>query len=375
MATLFQFPYRTVAEISIRNLLRNLSTIRAISRREVIPVVKADAYGHGMVPIARALVERGSCSQLAVATLEEGIELRKKLGGGGLQILVLSGFIPHLLDAFLRYRLTPVIHSLYHLESLVHKPKLPELHLKIDSGMHRLGLMESEIPRAMELLLKMKVKLKGICSHYAESEKQLSAFTTQQLASFESIVVSFQEKKLLQTDAILHIGNSGAILREKLGITNAVRPGLTLMGISPNPQLAKSDDLVPVLQWKSRILCFKKIGRGDTVGYGRTYKAKRQERIALIPIGYADGYPRLLSNLGEVLVGGKRAKVKGRVSMDLTAIDVTGISDIAEGSLVTIIGGSGKDRVSATDIANWARTIPYEILCGISGRVQRLYLE
>lgn len=374
MATLIPFPYRTVAEISVPSLIKNLVTLRSLSRCEVIPVVKADAYGHGMVPVAKALVQRASSHTLAVATLEEAIELRKRVPG--IQtILVLSGFLPHQIDAYTRYRLIPIIHSLYHLRTLQGRKTLPELHLKIDTGMHRLGIPMKQLPEAIKVLEKLPVKLSGVASHFAESESALSAYTDQQLAEFETAVQELRGRRLVHTDAKIHIANSGGILRHKLGSSVAVRPGLSLYGVSPNPRLSHSNDLVPVLEWKTRVLCLKDIARGETVGYGRTYKAKRKEKIAILPIGYADGFPRLLSNAGEVLIQGKRAPIRGRVSMDMIAVDVTHLPGIKEGGLATLIGQSGKDRMTAWEIALWAQTIPYEIFCGISPRVPRVYLD
>lgn len=371
---LVQFPYRTVAEISIPALLKNLVTLRTHCRKEVIPVVKADAYGHGMVPIAKALVSRGSCHTLSVATLEEAIELRKKIPYA-ISILVLSGFYPHQIEAFIKYRLTPVIHSLTHLKSLLNRKVVPDFHLKVDSGMHRLGLLPEEIPEAIKTLEKLEMKLSGLATHFAESENTISTFSDEQIHVFQDILRELREKRLLHTDAKIHIGNSGAILRDKLDGSVAVRPGIALYGISPNPRLPLSDDLVPILSWKTRVLTVKNLKAKDTVGYGRTYTLKKKEKIAVVAIGYADGFPRLLSNEGEVLLQGKRVPIRGVVSMDLMTIDCSSVGNVKDGSVVTLIGGDSKNRITAWDLANWSRTIPYEILCGISMRVPRLYLD
>ena len=374
MATVFQFPYRTVVEISIPALLKNLHLLRGACRMEVIPVVKADAYGHGMVMISKALVKRGGCQMCAVATLEEGMELRKAMSHSA-QILVLSGFMPHQLDAYLKYRLIPVVHHLGHLKALSDRRNLPELHLKIDSGMHRLGLLPDEVPEAARLLEKMGQKLAGIASHFAESENPLSGFSDKQGQLFEEAVQVFREQRLLQTDARIHVANSGGILRTKCGSSNAVRSGIALYGISPNPRLARADDLLPILKWKARVLYTKRIPKGGTIGYGRTYRAKREETVALVNIGYADGFPRLLSNRGHVLIHGRRAPVRGIVSMDMIAVGVHHIPGVKEGSLVTLLGESGREKIDAWDVAHWAQTIPYEILCGISPRVPKLYVD
>ena len=374
MGTLFQFPYRTVAEVSIRAIIKNLVTLRSLSQKEIVPVVKADAYGHGILPVSKALVSRGSCHSLCVATLEEAIELRKKIPYA-ISIWVLSGFLPHQLEAYLKYRLTPVIHSLNHLKSLLNHHKLPELHLKLDTGMNRLGLLPDEMPEAYLTLQRIGIKLAGFATHFAESESTVSKFTEHQIETFNAIYQELGHRKLLQTDAKIHISNTGGIFRKKLGVSYSVRPGIGLYGISPNPRLPYSDELVPALSWKARVISVKNIQPKDTVGYGRTYTAKRKEKIAIVSVGYADGVPRLLSNEGAVILGGKKANIRGRVSMDLLAVDCTGTHSVKEGSLVTLLGKEGKHSISAWDLANWARTIPYEILCGISPRVPRIYLD
>lgn len=373
MATLYQFPYRTFAEISLSSLIKNLVTLRTLSKKEIIPIVKADAYGHGMVPVSKALVSRGSCHTLAVATLEEAIELRKKIPYA-ISIIVLSGYWPHQAEAFVKFRLIPVIHSLNHLKSLQLRKTLPDIHLKIDTGMHRLGILPSELPEAMQLLTKMNIKLSGLGTHFAESDKSTSSFTDEQLNLFEEVYRELQDRKLLHTDAKIHLANSSAILRGKLGSSLSVRPGLSLYGVSPNPQLKGSELLTPILTWKARVMTSKLLRRGETVGYGRTYAAKKAEKISIVSIGYADGYPRALSNHGFVILNGKKVAVRGRVSMDLIAVDSTGL-DVRDGSQVVLIGTDRRQQITANELAQWADTIPYEILCGISSRVPRIYLD
>lgn len=374
MGTIFQFPYRTVAEVNLRSLVKNLYTLRSESGKEILPVVKADAYGHGMVSVGKALVNRGSCRMLLVATLEEAVTLREQLGAG-VQIVVLSGFFPHQIDAYLKYQIIPMIHSLTHLKSLMGRKELPELHLKIDSGMHRLGVTLDQIDETLKIVDKLPVKLSGIASHFAESEDLTSKFTDKQVSEFEGVLERFRDKRLLTTDARIHLGNTGGLLRKKFSQSNAVRPGLGLYGLSPNSNLPHSKNLVPVLDWKTRILSIKSVPSGNSIGYGRTYTAKKREKIAILPIGYADGYPRLLSNRAHVLVNGRKSPVRGRVSMDLIAIDITMVPGVREGQAVTLIGTLGKHSLTGWDLARWAETIPYEIFCGISPRVPRIYLD
>ena len=373
MGVIFQFPYRTVAEISLGALVKNLYTLRGSSQREVIPVVKANAYGHGMIPVARVLISRGGCHMVAVATLEEAMELRHRLPHR-VGILVLSGFVPHQVDAYCRYHLIPIIHSLNHLKSLRGRDTLPLIHLKLDTGMNRLGIKESELGEAMRVLEEVKVKLAGLATHFAESEVS-SDFTDLQLNRFESMRRELGDRRLLNTDVKVHVGNSGAILRGKLGSSVAVRPGLSLYGISPNPELKNSSSLIPVMEWKTRVLTLKDLSKGESVGYNRDYVASGDERIALLPVGYADGIPRLIAEHGYVLAKGKRLPFRGRVSMDLIAVDATHVSDLREGEVVTLLGTDGGETLTIWDFAHWARTIPYEVFCNISPRVVRVYLD
>lgn len=373
MATLYQFPYRTVAEISLSSLIKNLVSLRMVSKREVIPVVKADAYGHGMLAVSKALVTRGSCHTLAVATLEEAIELRKKIPYA-ISIIVLSGFYPHQAEAYVKYRLIPFIHSLNHLKSLQLRKTLPDIHLKIDTGMHRLGILPHEVNDSVEILNRMGVKLSGLGTHFAESDKSTSSFTDHQIKVFEEVLSEFKLQKCLHTDAKIHCTNSAGILRGKFGSSIAIRPGLSLYGVSPNENLTGSDSLIPVLSWKARVVASKEIKKGDSVGYGRTYRAKKKEQISILSVGYADGLLRSLSNKGFVLLNGKRVPIRGRVSMDLTAVDSTGL-EVKDGAQVILIGKDKKNKIGALELAQWAGTIPYEIFCSLSNRVSRVYLD
>jgi alanine racemase len=369
-AAVVPFPYRTVAEISLRAILKNLHVLRGETGKEVLPVVKADAYGHGMVPVVRALVNRGAVRMVCVANLDEALELRRRFPQLG--ILVLSGFFPHQIDAYVRYRITPLVHTLAHLQSLVGRAKLPDVHLKVDSGLRRLGIQPEELHAALQAVERMGTKLSGIATHFADGEDIRSDFVDRQIEVFEAALAQFRERKLLHTDARIHVANSGGALRKKLSVSTAVRPGIALYGSAPHPRWR--DLLVPALTWKTRILALKQLKKGDTVGYGRTYRAKKREKVAVLPIGYADGYRRAFSGRGEVLLGGKRVPVRGRVSMDLVTVDVTGLS-VREGAEAILIGKVGKESIFAEELADWADTIAYEIFCGISSRVPRIYLD
>lgn len=364
-------PDRTSVEISLSALLQNLEWLRSRCGREIIPVVKADAYGHGTVPIARALVERGGCRALAVATLDEALELRHNVAGCA--VIVLSGFLPDRLDAYRRHRLTPVVFSLEHLRALAGRTDLPDVHLKVDTGMNRLGLRREQMGEALGLLEQLGIRLAGVATHLAESENADPTFTAQQLEAFDAWLAELRSRRLLAPQARVHAGNSAAILGERLGLTTAVRPGLALYGVAPGRGMAGTEELVPVLRWSARVIDVKELAPGDSVGYGRTYVAPARVRMATLSVGYADGYPRSASNRGHVLLGGERAPVIGTISMDLMAVDCSRIEGVRAGSRATLIGEDGALRLSAWDIAGWTETIAYEVLCGISARVTRVH--
>lgn len=337
---------------------------------EVIAVIKADAYGHGLVPVARALVHRGSAECLAVATLEEAIEIRKKLSE--VEILVLSSFFPHQIEAYLKHRVSVMVHSLTSLKSLMGQTRLPALHLKIDTGMNRLGIKCDEVSEAAKVLSRLPEKLAGLATHFAESERVSSRFTLEQIERFEG--ARSQLAKWIASDARIHLANSGGILRGTLGPATAVRAGLSLFGLLPLPT-EDSADMSAVLEWKTRVLSLKVVNAGESIGYGRSYPATQKRQVAILPVGYADGLPRRMTNVGDVLIFGKRARIVGVISMDLTAVDVTNIPGVREGTTVTIIGTQGTETISAWEIARHSQTIAYEVLCGISSRVPRLYYE
>lgn len=354
-------------------MVRNLVALRNLSEKEVIPVIKADAYGHGLFPVARALVSRGCTELLAVATLEEALEIRKRLSSVG--ILVLSGFFPHQIEAYIKNHIIPVIHSLNQLRAMTGRTRIPTYHIKIDTGMSRLGIPFDEIDEVIRIVQRLPDKISGLATHLSESERVSSRFSDEQIATFEAVYRRLLEARVVNTDARIHVANSGGIFNKKLGPATAVRAGLSLFGVSPNEALSTEGLIHPILEWKTRVLSLKDIPAGTSVGYNRTYRSKRGERLAILPVGYGDGYPRLLSNCGEVLVFGKRAPVRGIVSMDLIAIDVTHIPNVKEGTSATLLGKNGKDELGAWELARWAKTIPYEIFCGLSTRVPRLYFE
>ncbi|MGH7774395.1 MAG: alanine racemase [Candidatus Binatia bacterium] len=340
---------------------------------KILSMVKANAYGHGAPEVARILAEEGS-DGFGVATLEEGIELRNS--GISSPILVLAGFYPEQFDELLQNNLTPAIcepELLRHLERLARSRNVSlKFHLKVDTGMGRIGFLPSEIDSWLPELGKLKaLKLEGVYSHFSETEGVERRYSQRQVDLFRQVL-----RRLHSADydaPLIHMAKSAGVIAFPSSHFTMVRPGLMLYGIYPSTKMVKQVTLKPVLSWKTRILQLKKVPKGSSISYGQTFKTKRDSRVGTLPLGYADGYHRLLSNRGAVLVRGKRAPIVGRICMDLTMIDVTDIGDVKQGDEVVLLGNQGEETISADEMALCADTISYEVLTSISARVPRTY--
>ncbi|NLC37704.1 MAG: alanine racemase, partial [Clostridia bacterium] len=246
------------------------------------------------------------------------------------------------------------------------------VHLKIDTGMHRLGILPKDLEVLLAELKRLpQVSVRGIWTHFAESASRDKSFSLKQLAIFQQCV-EIVENSLGQIP-LKHAANSGAVINLPQSHYNLIRPGLGIYGYYDERHLAELVYLKPALTWKTRIISVREIPPGETVSYGRTYEATGPMKIATLPVGYADGYKRLLSNQGQVLIRGERANIIGRICMDQTMVDVTFIEGIKEGEEVVLLGTQGGKDLSIYEMCKWAQTIPYEILVSISGRVQRIY--
>jgi alanine racemase len=344
------------------------------SKVKILSMVKANAYGHGAPAVARALAAEGS-DAFGVATLEEAIELRQ--AGIHEPIIVLAGCYLEQLDLFLRHDLVPVLHELETLRALekavADRGMTLRIHLEIDTGMARIGFLDSEIDDWLPELGKLNaLKLEGIFSHFSDGETPNEEYTENQLKNFLSVTERLHRAAL--APSLIHMAKSGTIITVPDSHLAMVRPGLLLYGIYPSPTLTEEIHLKPVLSWKTRILQLKRLPHGSSIGYGRTFTTRRDSLIATLPLGYADGYKRIFSNRASVLVRGERAPVVGRVSMDLTTVDVTDIAKVQQGDEVVLLGHQGDAEISADEMAAWANTIPYEILTSIGARVPRIYI-
>ena len=364
----------TWVEVDLAAVRANLRALRAFLGEGVgvIAVVKAGAYGHGAVPVARCLEEAGA-DALAVAILEEALELRR--AGIGLPILLLNGFWPGEEAEIIRRDLTPAVYAedmVLRLAGEAGRLKAPARYaVKIDTGMTRLGIPFEQAGEVVRRCLATEwVRCQGLYTHFSSADEPGHPATRRQIGRFRQVLADLPSGKAAGFHN--HMANSAAILGFREAWCDAVRPGLMLYGINPLRRPAPLT-LSPVLSFKTSIVQVKTIGAGTGVGYGGDYVASRSTRIAILPVGYADGVNRLLASGGNVLLRGRRIPFAGRISMDLTAVDIGSSSEAAVGDEVCLIGRQGSEEITVGEFAAACSTIPYEALCRIGPRVPRLY--
>lgn len=368
----------TWAEINLDNLVHNFRVTKAaVGGVAIMAAVKADAYGHGAVECARAL-EAAGVDWFGVALPEEGVALR--LAGVTKPILCLAGFWNGQEESLITHRLTPVMFRSESLETLNREARSAgrkvNYHLKIDTGMGRLGVPFSALDNFLADLARFEsLQLDGVMTHFASADdSEQSAFTEQQITLFESAIKAIQSRG--HKPNWIHAASSAGALAYPRARGNLVRPGGVLYGLWRdviNSSCAPLD-WRPVMSLRTTIAMIKTVKAGTPLGYGGTFVTARESRIATIAIGYEDGLRRELSNRGHVLVRGRRAPIVGRVSMDLTLVDVTEIERVAVDDEVVIIGAQDETEITAEDLAAQIGTISYELTCGISDRVPRVYL-
>jgi alanine racemase len=369
----------TWAEIDLDALASNFQKVRELvgTGIKIMAVVKSDAYGHGAVECARRLAMEGA-DWFAVALPEEGIELRE--AGIRQPILCLGGFWAGQEQACLQHDLTPVVYRIDMVEAVDRAARaagvIADVHVKIDTGMGRLGVRFDAARDFAEALIGFKnIRVDGIMTHFAAADDpDRDCFTDEQVARYREVVEMFKERGMQPTYE--DMANSAATFAHPKSWGNMVRPGGMLYGLWRDvlPPAANAPRLRPVMSIHSRIMLLKRVPQGETLGYGCTFEASRETLVATLPIGYNDGYVRALSNRGRVIVRGHFAPVVGRVSMDFTLIDVTDVPGVALSDRVTLLGEDNGLAVPAEDMAKTAGTLSYEITCGISHRVPRYYL-
>lgn len=369
-----------IAEVNLSAIAYNFQAVRKIVKnRQIIAVVKADAYGHGSVEVSKKFIEEGA-SYLAVAFIDEAVKLRD----AGIIAPIIVLFDRKEVREFFDFKLIPVVYNVDDARSLSTEARkrntVLHIHVKIDTGMGRIGLSGKALVNDLEKIAKMqRIKITGLISHFSDADLSDKSYATVQLEKFNKVREALSRK--LNRKIFSHIANSAAVLTFKDAYLDAVRPGIMLYGYSPLGQNIASIlpsehiNLMPAMKIKTKILCIRNLAPASPVSYGRTFITKRQSRIGVIPVGYADGYNRLFSNNADVLVKGRRVPVVGRVCMDLTMIDVTDIKNISEDDEVIMLGQQGRGSITACELALRAHTISYEILTSLGSRSRKMYVE
>jgi alanine racemase len=343
----------------------------------VMAMIKADAYGHGMVMAARAFAGAG-CVTFGVAELREAVILREAGIKGA--IYVTLGFLPEDVELLFRYDLIPVVYTYETARFLSDKAttlgREIGVHIKIDSGMSRLGLLPNELPAFLAGIVNLPgIKITGMMSHFPEADISGAASTIRGYEIFSEVCREVKSR----FGGICHIANSGAVLNFPASFCDIVRSGIALYGYHPaGPSGSGSGNavnLIPAMSFVTRIVQVKTLPAGSGISYGHTYCAKEPITLAVLPVGYEDGFSRLFSNRGQVLVHGRRVPVRGRVCMNMCMVDVTGIADVRAGDEVVVMGRQGDEVITAEDLATWMTSISYEVLCLLGNNNQREYIE
>lgn len=361
----------TWAEIDGGAFARNVETIaaRLPAGTRLIAVLKADGYGHGAVELAR-LCRPDKVAMIATALLEESIELRR--AGIELPLLVFGPLTPAQIGMAVDNNVIIGVIGPEELKDVCAAARDRDviIHLKIDSGMGRMGVIESELPRVLELIHATKrLHIDAVYTHFANAGDESDPLTQQQVATFERLLGELRKGGVSAPHR--HLANSAATMRGIIAGGDFVRAGIALLGAEALDR--GGTRLEPVLRWRTEIARLKMLPAGHGIGYGTTFHTQRPSRIATLPVGYADGYSRLLSNNAEVLLRGRRAPVVGRVSMDLVTVDVTDIEGAAVGDEVILLGRQGGEEIAVEELAKRTGTISYEVFCRISRRVPRIY--
>ena len=369
-------------EIDTGALRNNFQSIRKTvgTHIKIMAVVKSDAYGHGLLKCAETLAEDGA-DTFGVAEVWEGVELRKAGIKG--DIIVLLGGSQDSYEDIIQFDLMPVVYDVEFITGLsdaaIRSKQVVRVHLKVDVGMGRIGILPDDVGSYVSLIKRLPgVSLSGILSHFPTADEMDSLQTTHdQLAEFKNILADLKSKET--GEVVSHIANSAGLIYFPKSYLDMVRPGISLYGCYPggSPSRAKSIapglELLPVMSFKTRVIQVKELGPGHGISYGHTFVTRRKSRIAVLPVGYADGYLRKLSNRAQVLIKGRRAPVCGRVCMNATLVDVTDLPPVHPGDEAVLLGSQDNETITADEMAQWMETISYEVLCLFGNLNARIY--
>ncbi len=367
--------YRTAAKIDLDAIESNIKNIKRIvgEKNGIIGVVKADAYGHGAIEVAKRIEKY--CTFFAVATMEEAMEIKQ--GGLSLPIILLGRIDPHFFPIVVENDIRPAIFSFEDAKALsdvaTGMNKTALYHVALDTGMSRIGFQvdEESADEYAKIAELPNIKAEGIFSHYATADEEDLSKAEKQKKAFDLFIEMLQSRGI--TFPVKHMNNSAGAINFS-GDYDMTRVGIAMYGLYPSEEINKSlIELKPALQWVAKVVHIKTLSEGREISYGGTYVTKKKSVIATIPVGYADGYPRCLSNKGYVLINGKKAPITGRVCMDQFMVDVTDIENVAVGTEATLIGENGDEEISIEKFAFLSGSFNYEMLCRISKRVPRLY--
>lgn len=371
---------RTYVTINLNYFHQNIQNILTHIGKEsaLIAVIKTDGYGHGAVKLASEMESRPDIWGYAVATVEEAVELRE--AGISKRILLLGYVFPTDFDALIQHHITPAVFDPESAEMLSEAAKKQNtaisVHLKVDTGMSRIGMPDNDdgIKLVKDISSLDNLFIEGIFTHLARADEYDTSSALQQITRFKNFYEQLKEDGI--HIPLRHCANSAGIMVLAESKMELARAGIILYGLRPSDQVEQNLlPVTPVLEWKSTVSYVKTLDAGVPISYGGTYITSGKTVVATIPTGYGDGYPRLLSNKGFVLIKGKRAPIIGRVCMDQFMVDVTGIDNVSRGDIATLIGRDGEEEISMDDLASLCGTINYEIACGINKRVPRIYLK
>ncbi len=365
---------RFYAKIELDSIGKNVAGVRnkVAPGTMVMAVIKADAYGHGAVQVASYLEDK--VDWFGVATVDEALELRKS--GTQKNILVLGATMPDDYRSIVKYGITATIFDYERAKLLsdeaVYQNKTVNVHIKVDTGMSRIGLAveKNSVNIVSDISSLPNMRIEGVFSHLAKADDYDKTSAKLQIEAFDSFIVMLEEQNI--DVPIKHLYNSAGIM-DMLNTYDMVRMGIMLYGHYPSDEVNKEYKLYPAMELISQISYIKNIKKGTGVSYGYTFVAQNDMKVATVPVGYADGYPRCLSGKGEVLINGIRCKIIGRICMDQLMVDVTNIDNVSIGDEVVLVGKQGEEFISVEDVANNANSFNYEFICGISRRVPRVY--
>ncbi|MGZ3581032.1 MAG: alanine racemase, partial [Syntrophales bacterium] len=368
--------YRSWVEVDLDNFTKNWNEMKRLVGPDVriLQVVKADAYGHGAIEISNVALKNGAAF-LGLANADEGVQLR--VSNITTPILILSPSTGSEIDEIIKYNLMPSVSDISFARELQKKSKKADtktpIHIEVDTGMGRGGTIHNEAFKMIEEVLGFpNIAIEGIFTHLSSSET-MDAYNAMQWKLFKELLDNLEKHQI--RIPVKHMANSGAILNYPLFHLDMVRPGLMSYGIYPGPETKAKADLSPVMSFKTRVVLVKEFPKGYSIGYGRFYITGKPTKIATIPVGYGDGYGRILSNQSEALVRGERASIVGNISMDMCTVDVSHIDNCRIGDEVVLMGGQGREYISADEIAGKVQTISYEILCALGKRAPRVFLN